>query len=114
MRFVKYYLLLAILILVSVVYLAYAEDCTFNVRILNNSVYKAFYTFRWVDHPFKQLQSWEVAGGELLPGEYIDLINPQKCGTYYIHWTIGGVSWDDAFTELEGNATVILMSNRGI
>ena len=115
MRFVRYYLLIIVLILMTLCYvIVQAEECYFDVRIHNNSDKKAFYSFRWVDHPYRSLRSFEQTGGELLAGETIDLINSQRCGTYYIKWTFGDISWIDAFTELEGDATVILRSNRDL
>jgi hypothetical protein len=124
--------LLTILIVLSIwaTGMANADDCTFDVRLFNNSDKQVNYDFRWVDHPYfssfsrsigpnwvnsaKTFKTWPVAGGELDPSETLDLTDPQKCGTYYVKWTMGDTTWISAFTESGGSVTLILMPEDGI
>ena len=84
-----------------------SDDCTFSVKFINTTDHKVDYLFNWVSHPYKYFKSINMAGGELDPGETIQLKDKYKCGTYYVLWSDEDANHIHAFTQIEDGVLVL-------
>lgn len=80
----KFVLCLVLTLCVGV--LPACADCTFTVQFENSLSEKVFYTLDWVDHPFEYPKPFNLAGGELHPGQSWRLKTPILCGEYLVKW----------------------------
>jgi hypothetical protein len=102
--------LLLILVVVLVVSIAHAKDCTFNVQLTNPTDDKVEYLLYWQDHPFKYFKPVNMAGGELDPGESHYIENSYICGDYYVDWFQGDNTCRHTFKQTE-TETITLEPN---
>ena len=63
------------------------SECTFSIQLHNNTSEKVDYTLWWFDHPYNHNGSFNIAGGELQPGQTEDLIGIRECGIYWVRWS---------------------------
>lgn len=90
----------------------YCADCRFRVKFVNDTDQKVVYTFDWIDHPFytrhnKLVGPYNLAGGELGPGQEVLLKSEYTCGEYYVVWTKDNQTYRYEFSQIVSETRIL-------
>jgi len=79
-----------ILVIIAIILIPVIAFANFSIQLDNNTGKKMFYLLYWVDHTYDWPQPFNLAGGELMASESIDLRSNYRNGKYFVVWSDNG------------------------